>query len=274
MNQPDVYYLERSFFKLNVPFTIKLAVVDDIDVVERILDTASQLIVDDLDIIDDKFSPMKEDSLISKFHRGDAEVFFQDDMFQIVYNQSSLAKIATGGRYDAFAQDCFDPSDLIVGWAIETEFMKHLKPLLVDPQIVGVSLDSGLKMQVATDPNSSFIWNVEILDPDDEAKLAHYQLKNGALATSSYNDEKFDSQFNYDSPRLITLVSKGLTEAAILADTAIKMNITDAVNMIEASKLTGFILPSDSEAISFLDGHFSERRLYALKNSQSNLSQL
>ncbi|WP_125772601.1 hypothetical protein [Companilactobacillus furfuricola] len=76
MNQPDVYYLERSFFQMNVPFTIKLAVVGDVDVVERILDTSSQLIVDDLKIIDDKFSPIKQDSLISKFHRGEAEVFF------------------------------------------------------------------------------------------------------------------------------------------------------------------------------------------------------
>lgn len=274
MNEPDVYFLERSFYQMNAPFTLKLAVVGDIDVVERILDTSVQLIVDDLQMIDDKFSPIKKDSLISKFHRGDAEVFFQDDMFQIVYNQSALAKIATGGRYDAFSDDRFDPSDLLLGWVIETEFLKHLKPLLVDPHIVGVNLASGPKMQFAVSEKSDFSWNVELLDPDDAQSVAHFAIKNGAVATAAYNDIRNDSQVDFSAPRSITLVSKGLTEAAILADTAIKNDISDVVEMVQISQLTGLVLPVDSEATLFSKGRFNDRRLYALQNSRSKLSQL
>ncbi|WP_125772599.1 hypothetical protein [Companilactobacillus furfuricola] len=195
-------------------------------------------------------------------------------MFQIVYNQSALAKIATGGRYDAFASDRFDPSDILVGWAIETEFMKHLKPLLVDPQIVGVYLGSEQKMQVASNPDSNFSWNVEIFDPDNDQEMAHYQIKNGAVATSAYNDVKMAPDSDFEAPRSITLISKGSTEAAILAETAIKMKLTDAVDMIETSQLTGLVLPVGSQPAVFSKGRFNGRKLYPLKNNRTKLSQL
>lgn len=274
MNETEFFFLERSFYKMNVPFSIKIAVTDRDAVVERILNTSSQMIVDDLDVIDDKFSPQKADSLISKFHRGEAEVFFQDDMFQVVYNQAALAKIATKGQFDAFANDRFDPSEMLTGWAIEVEFMKHLKPLLVDPHIVGVSLSSSSMMQVAADPKSFFAWDVVINDPDDAEKIAHYQIKNGAVATSTYNDGKSTSRPQLATPKLITLVSKGVTEAAILAQTAIEMDIDSVVDLIETSQLTGLILPADSTATAFFKGRFNDRKLYALKNNQSKLSQL
>lgn len=259
MIEPKILYPEVTVNKMNVPFTIKLAVTNHDQVVDYILDTTSKLIAKDLDEIDDKFSPNKLDSLISKFHRGDAEVFFQDSMFQVVYNQCAIAKVATNGYYDPFKNDRFDPTELIKGWAIETEFQKHLKPLLVDPSIVGVSFSSDEQMQLASANDSNFEWNIAIKNPDDSTDIvAEYNIKNGAIATATVESTDIP---NKQTSKQVTILSKGLTEAAILADASLKDNTDEISKWIERSNMTGLLIDQNDDLAIFANGQFDN---YAL----------
>jgi thiamine biosynthesis lipoprotein len=257
MIEPKIYFPEVTINKMNVPFTIKLAVTRDDDVLDRILATTSKLIAEDLDEIDDKFSPLKTDSLISKFHRGDSEVFFQDAMFQIVYNQCAIAKVATNGYYDAFKNDRFDPTGILKGWAIETEFQKHLKPLLVDPSIVGVSLSVGNDMQLASKAESSFEWNIGITNPDDQRDIiAEYNIKNGAIATTTLNNGDIKTSHKAGMPKQITILSKGLTEAAVLANAGMEDTTDEVEKWIEKSQLTGLLIDVTDDMTVFAQGQF------------------
>lgn len=251
MIEPKIYYPEVTINKMNEPFTIKLAVTQPGPVIDHILETTTALVTKDLDEIDNKFSPLKIDSLISKFHRGDNEVFFQDAMFQSVYNQCAIAKIATNGYYDAFKNDRFDPTDILLGWTIETEFQKHLKPLLVDPSIVGVSLSSNEQMQLATKTDSNFAWSIGITNPDDARDiLAEYNIQNGAIATATMNSADH-ARHNF---KQLTILSKGLTEAFVMANSGLQDSTDVVEGWIEHSKLTGLMIDTKDEMTMFASG--------------------
>ncbi|AKP67278.1 hypothetical protein [Companilactobacillus ginsenosidimutans] len=251
MIEPKIYFPQVTINKMNVPFTIKLAVTKRDQIVDRILDTTAKMIAKDLDEIDDKFSPLKTNSLISKFHRGDSESFFQDTMFQTVYNQCAIAKVATNGYYDAFKNDRFDPTGILKGWSIETEFQKHLKPLLVDPAIVGVSLGSDGDTQLATKANNNFSWNVVVTNPDNGCGIvAEYNIANGAIATAVADNA------DIDTPTQITVLSKGLTEAAVLANAGLTDRTAEVETWIEKSRLTGLLIARNSGMTVFTHGQF------------------
>lgn len=255
MIEPKIYYPETTINKMNVPFTIRLAVTDQDSTIEHILDTTTELIEKDLGEIDDKFSPYKLNSLISKFHRGDPEPFFQDEMFQIIYNQCAIAKTATNGYFNAFKNDRFDPTGLLLGWAIENEFQKHLKPLLVDPSIVGVSLSSGQQMQLGVDAKSSFEWNIAVSDPEDHSKIAEYKIRNGAIATVLSANSDISKRREVEFADQITILSKGLTEAFVLANAGLKDNFQKIEQWMEQAHLTGMLVKDSDDIDIFANGY-------------------
>ncbi|MFD1472147.1 hypothetical protein [Companilactobacillus mishanensis] len=259
MIEPKMYFPEVTINKMNAPFTIKLAVTRNDDVIDHILNTTGELIAEDLDEIDDKFSPFKSDSLVSKFHRGDSERFFQDEMFQIVYNQCAIAKIATGERFDAFKDKMFDPTGILKGWAVETEFQKNLKPLLVDPAIVGVCFRTGEGMQLASKAGSHFDWNVGIKRPNNShGIIADYRIQNGAIATAVMDDQEIQTDIHPENNfvKQMTVLSKGLTEAAVLAKASLKDNTVDVENWIDKSRLSGLLINENGKLSVFEQGQF------------------
>lgn len=252
MIETKISYKKVVLDKMNVPFVITLAVMDDGAVVDRILHTSAELIGRDLDEIDDKFSPLKLNSLISKFHRGDAEFFFQDSMFSIVYNQCAIAKLATDGGFNAFKNNRYDPRGILLGWAIETEFQLHLKPLLVDPAIVGVSLSAGSNFQVASRSSANFSWTIEIADPlDPENLLANYQIENGAISTASVKPAQLKAD---RTPLQATVLSHGLTEASVLATASLSKSASDTAQWFEDSRSTGLLVDDQHNHSAYVAG--------------------
>jgi len=89
--EPKIYYPNTVINKMNIPFTVKLAVTENDPVVAEILHSTTKLLEQDLDEIDRKFSPFKNDSLVSQYRRGDQDPLLADAMFQDVFGQCSIS---------------------------------------------------------------------------------------------------------------------------------------------------------------------------------------
>lgn len=265
MIEPKIYFPNQTLNKMNTKFNIKLAVTEEDPVVDKILLTTTKLIAEDLDEIERKFALDQADSLVNKFRNGDRSALKSDTMFQVVYHQCSIAEAVTHGYFNAFRDGKFDPTGLIRGWAVETLFQLHLKPLLIDPNIVGVAFNvGGNNVQVATKKGSDFQWNIAVKSPyDDREQVVSYKLKNGALATSNTN--KIDGDV-HGSLELVTILANGLTEASIWADAAMMAGLSRFENMIKESELTGMFVDDYEEMTSFAKGtsRYENSNLYTI----------
>src|SRR5690348_1676863 len=68
--------------------------------------------------IDQKFSPYKKTSEVSKINSGELDVAdVSNDMHKIL-ELCQQTKTQTHGFFDAYHNDTFDPSGIVKGWAI------------------------------------------------------------------------------------------------------------------------------------------------------------
>jgi thiamine biosynthesis lipoprotein len=255
MIEPKVYFPNTVINKMNIPFTVKLAVTEDDRVADHILATTSKMINKELDAIEQKFSPFKEDSLVSKYRRGDSSPLMEDSLFQAVFSQCSIAEEVTSGYFNAFYDGRFNPTGLVKGWAIETIFQLYMKPLLVDPKIIGVSLNGGGDMQLATKDDSNFSWSVGIENPyNTQEIIAEYSIKNGAVATSGMNKRGEHISRNASNIKQVTIIANSLTEADVWATAGIAAGTDKFEDLIQSSELTGMYVDDVEGMTSFAGG--------------------
>lgn len=255
MVKPKIYYPNTVIQKMNIPFTVKLATTKSDPVIVEILRKVTKDIEADLEEVDQKFSPFKDSSLVSLYRKGDESPLIEDDMFQLVFAECELAKDETSGFFEPFHDKQYDPTGLVKGWAIQRAFQTHLKPLLVDPNIIGVSLNGGGDIQLGSKKNSSFEWNIGVENPDNTQEIiAEYQIKNGGIATSgmSKRGEHIDRVI---SPiEQVTVIANGLVKADIWATAGIAAGTDRFEELIHESKLTGMLVDSKSGITSFNGG--------------------
>ena len=180
------YVLKR----MNMPFTI-IFVKNNFD--ETLIEALNQ-VIDEIDKylkkVEEKFSTFLPDSLVSR-HTDLGEVLqenFFDLEYQEVYSRSILAEKETRGLFNPFFEGKYNPTGLVKGWAIETVFMKYIKPLIDNNIIEAGAINGAGDMQVGTSLDSDFSWEIGIENPEDREKIiARYSIKNGAVATSGIN---------------------------------------------------------------------------------------
>lgn len=261
MIEPRTFYPQVIINKMNTDFTVKLAVKNVDPVIKQILKTTSKLIAQDLGEIDRKLSPNRPDSLVSKYRKGQHDALAQDPMFQEVFGQCSIAEAATSGYFNAFYDGKFNPDGLIKGWAIETLFQLHLKPLLIDPDIVGVALEGDGDIQLASKEGSDFHWNIDVQDPcDSEEVIAEYNIRNGALATSGMSKTVRKISHSSSSIKQVTIVANGMTEADVWAIAGITAGTNYFKKMIESSELTGMLVDKTEGTTAFARGNFNHKQ--------------
>ena len=176
-----VKYKTYVLKRMNMPFTIAFVK----NTFDGTLIEALNQVIDEIDKylkkVEEKFSPFLPDSLISK-HTDLGEVLqenFFDLEYQEVYSRSILAKKETRGLFNPFFEGKYNPTGFVKGWAIETAFMKYIKPLIDNNIIEAGAINGAGDMQVGTSLDSDFSWEIGIENPEDREKIiARYSIKN------------------------------------------------------------------------------------------------
>lgn len=256
MQNEQYYFPNRVVKQMNIPFTIKLATKDpDVVVMEQLKIVTGQ-INERLHRIDLDFSPFRDDSLVSRYQRGDQSPLLESTDFQSIYAQTVLAEQMTDSIFTPYFAGHFDPTGLVKGWAIEQAFDQYLKPLLEDPKIEAVSLNGGGDMKLATRQGSDFHWGIGIENPDDLSQIiATYYLKNGAVATSG-NSKRGEHiiRMHENAVEQVTVISNSLVDADVWATVGISAGIDKFSTMINEYNLSGLLIDETRKSLNFSEG--------------------
>ena len=252
------YVLKR----MNIPFTISL-VNNKFD---ETLVVALDQIIDEIDKylknVEEKFSPFLPDSLVSRHtDLGEAlqENFF-DLEYQEVYSRSIFVKEETKGLFNPFFEGKYNPTGFVKGWAIETAFMKYIKPLIDNNIIEAGAINGAGDMQVGTNTESDFYWEIGIENPEDREKIiARYSIKNGAVATSGINKKGNHIKSENDIEHIqVTVIGRYLSDVDVMATVGIVSNKNVWSEFVEKNKLTGILLTKERIKRVFEEGKITD----------------
>ena len=201
--------------------------------------------------IDLKFSPFRYDSLVSRFQRGDQTPLTSSDDFKNIYNSAILSEQMTNGTYHPYFAGQFDPSVIVKAWAIERVFDESLKPLLSNPEVVGVCLSADGDSKFATKMNSDFRWTIKVPNTETDEALTTYYLKNGAIST--FNNDGFGNsiKMNHSDVKQTTIIRSSLVEADIWSLVGNSSSLEEFMYFIAHYNLTGILVDKNEQVINF-----------------------
>lgn len=247
----EKYYLKtKTINQMNMNFLIKLATLTTNVTVMELLKVATERIDERLQEIDRQFSAFRYDSLVSKFQRGNQKPLTASNDFKQIYNSAILSEQMTNGIYKPYFAGKFDPSVIVRNWAIEQVFDETLKPLLKNPEVVGVYLSGDRSIKFATKQNSDFHWEINISNAEED--LTTYYLKNGAISTFE-NDEFLGNTYkmNQADNHQTTVIRSSLIEASIWALVGSSSKKEEFMSFIKHYNLTGIVVDKQDNILNF-----------------------
>jgi thiamine biosynthesis lipoprotein len=128
--------------------------------------------------IDERFSPYKPESEVSRFAGGKiAEEDLSAELKDII-KACKEAEAKTDGYFSAWAAGSFDPSGYVKGWAI-AETGKSIEQHGYKTYCIGAGGD------ILARSDNDKIWNIGIQDPQDTTRILNLlSIPDGAVATS------------------------------------------------------------------------------------------
>lgn len=253
--------IARTLKAMTMPFTISLATTDA-ELAEEKMAALVPLVQTELARLEAKFSAFRPHSLVCRFQAGDQTPIL-DPEFQAVYAQAIQAKRDSHGYFDPYYKGHYDPTGLTKGWIIEQVFERCLMPLLQFPQILGVSLNGAGDLQVASQADGDFSWQVGIENPQDLQKiLAAYPMRQGGLATSGLSKRGQHLQILGQADLLqVSILSDSLTWSDTWATALFAAGLEAAQPLIKQFALTGLLVTQD-QLYLYQDGQEIDRIHY------------
>lgn len=245
--------------QMNTNFLIKLATITNSFTVMELLKVTTERINAHLAKIDREFSAFRYDSLVSQFQRGNSRPLANSADFKAVYNAAMLSEQMTNGIYSPYFAGKFDPRVIVINWAIEQAFNQELKPLLKNPEVVGVYLEGSDSKKFATKQDVDFNWTIAI-DSDDDS-IAIYYLKNGAISTSEASNFVGNALKRTQSDiKQATVIRSSLVEAAVWSLVATSSDIEMFKTFIEHYNLTGIVAEKNDQLLNFNFGSIIDNK--------------
>ena len=131
--------------------------------------------------VDEKFSPFKEESEITKINQGKiAEEDWSEDMKEI-FKLAEITKIETDGFFDIMADDGrINPSGIVKGWSIH-----NAARILLDLRYKNFYVNAGGDIEAYGKNSREEPWSVGIKNPFNQEQIVKVlRLKNAGIATS------------------------------------------------------------------------------------------
>jgi thiamine biosynthesis lipoprotein len=143
---------------------------------------AVELAFAELRSADERFSPFKPDSQISRLRDGTTTLERCDLRVREVLALCERLRQATGGYFDAYAAgpDQLDPCGVVKGWAAE-----RASDVLVEAGVPAHYVNAGGDVRLRGQPARNRLWRVGIADPHHPGELiATVHSSDLAIATS------------------------------------------------------------------------------------------
>jgi len=186
--------------------------------------------------IQDRFSPFKPKSELSRFRNGAIKRSELSTEMKRVIKACAAAKKMTGGYFSAYFDGEFNPTGYVKGWAI-AEAGKQIEKCGFRTYCIGAGGD------ILARSDGKKIWKIGIQNPRDKSKILDVlSISNGAVATSG-NYERGAHIINPKTGKpaedllSTTVVGPDIIKADILATAAFAMG-QKAVKFME--KQTGY----------------------------------
>ncbi len=207
--------------------------------------------------IDNRFSPYKPDSELSRLNQGANQSELSDDMKQIL-SMCEETKQQTGGYFDINKDGKIDTSGLVKGWAIYkgVEILKNL----------GLSdfyIEAGGDIQVEGFNDKGEPWEVGIRSPfniNDVIKIVH--LSGMGIATSGAyirGEHIYNPKQNNQPPRKIksmTVIGPNIYEADRFATAAYAMGESGISFIAGLPGFEGYMI--DDKGVATYTGGFED----------------
>lgn len=234
---------------MNMPFTIVLEQPCSSTLVGETIKRIHSLLVN----ADTRFSPFRDDSLLSRFQSGDSTVNTDPD-FQDIYLRSLLAKSETHGLFDPYYRGIYDPTGLTKGWIVQHIFDTVLQPLLNAQLISGAALNAGGDMVVSSQAGTKG-WMVGIENPyNTHTTIASFELNGGAVATSGNAKRGDHIKRSYTDVVQATVIADSLIDADVWATALYCASFEEIAKLIEENTLTAFLVTGPDQFRWFAHG--------------------
>ena len=193
--------------------------------------------------IDERFSPYKPNSEVSKFRAGRTSENKLSTELKKIIKGCRTAERQTGGYFSAWADGEFDPSGYVKGWAI-AEAGKIIEKSGYKTFCISAGGD------IFASSNTDKVWNIGIQDPQNRQKILNkLSIKNGAVATSG-NYERRAHIINPLTKKpaeellSVTIIGKDIITADILATACFAMGNAAAEFMMNQTGYEALIIPN------------------------------
>lgn len=162
--------MRKVEFIMGMPITVDIPGCGSEEVFEAVFDKFRE--------IDERFSPYKKDSELSKYQSGQIKEKDLSGEFKRVIKVCREAEKLTDGYFSANYSGVFEPSGYVKGWAID-EAGKLIEVRGFKTYCIGAGGD------ILAHSGGDKIWNIGIQDPRDKQKILNkLSISSGAVATS------------------------------------------------------------------------------------------
>jgi len=187
-------------------------------------DAATTELFDYFRTVDERFSPYKPDSEVSRIDRGELDPGAASADMQEIIRLSEDTKRITDGYFDVWFDGHFNPSGLVKGWSI-----LRASHLLDARGLDSYCVDAGGDMEVRGHETGSDPWRIGLRNPFDPNTIIRVMaLENRGVATSGTyirGDHIYDPRSGTRANAIasMTIVAPNVYEADRLATAAFAM---------------------------------------------------
>jgi thiamine biosynthesis lipoprotein len=155
---------------MGMPITVDIPDSDN----EKVFEAVFQRFKD----IDEKFSPYKKDSELSKYQRSEIAEKDLSAEFKEVIKACKEAEEFTNGYFSAHFSGKYNPTGYVKGWSI-AEAGKVIEKQGFKTYCIGAGGD------ILASSDSDKVWHIGIQNPKNKQEIINkLSIKNGAVATS------------------------------------------------------------------------------------------
>ncbi len=194
--------------------------------------------------VDEKFSPFKEKSEVTRINTGEITRKNYSPEMQAILSLAEKTKEQTGGFFNVFFRGKFDPSGIVKGWAIS-----QAAEIITEAGYKSFVVEAGGDLQ-ATGKN----WRVGIRNPFNKAQIVKVLKINGQGVATSGNYERGKHIYIPQTGRMadeiasLTVIADDVCEADRFATAAFAMGQKGIAFIENSSELEGYMIDRDGRA--------------------------
>lgn len=227
-----------------------------VDILDNPSDKIFQKVFDYFRYVDEKFSPFKKNSEVTKINDGRLKITSVTGDMKLIIKLSQKTNRDTNGYFNVYHDGGFNPSGIVKGWAI-----KEASKIIDGMGFKNYSVNAGGDIQTSGVNSKGRKWSVGIRNPFNLIQNVKVVYLSGEGIATSGTYERGNHIYNPKNGIMdkdivsLTIIAKDIYEADRFATAAFAMG-KGGINFVEKQKgLEGYMI--DSKGIATYTSGFS-----------------